>query len=158
MDVVISFVLIPFIYVNMLSSCTIFLLSINKEDFILYSFIFFFSRLNLAKDTKLPTYPWEGSSHHVVQKIFVFFFFFVFFFSKRETQCVIVSITTNRTRELGLKGETGVQLLRHTRNCWHGVGLISLYWYTFKRRSVWGTSHWWGRSLHHHCWSTCELG
>ena len=152
MDVVISFVLIPFIYVNMRSSCTIFLSLINKEDFIFYSFIFFFSRLNLAKDSKLPTYPWEGSSHHVVQKISFFFF------HKKGAQCVIVGITTDQTRDLGLKGEMGVQPLRHTRNCWYGVGLISPYWYTFKHRSIWGTSHWWGRSLHRHCWSTCELG
>ena len=95
---------------------------------------FFNTWLNSTKDTKLPMYPREGSSHHVVQKNFFYYnyFFFHVFFAKRGAQCVIVGITTNRTRDLGLKGDTGVQLLRHTRNWWHGVGLISPYWYAFK--------------------------
>ena len=91
--------------------------------------------------TKLPTYSGEGSSHHVVQQIFFLFYLMIFFiisfflddffffwlflfnnfflvcaFAKRGAQCVIVGITTNRTRDLGLKGDTGVQPLRHTRN------------------------------------------
>ena len=47
--------------------------------FILFNNFFFSAWLNSVKDTKLPTYPWEGSSHYVVQKIF-FFYFLIFFF------------------------------------------------------------------------------
>ena len=103
--------------------------------FVLLTFFLFFSAwLNSAKDTKLPTYPRKGSSHHVVQKIFFFFdnlFFFLCIFAKRKAQCVIVGITTDRTRD-GLKGDVGIQPLRHTSNWWHTVGLISPYWYAFK--------------------------
>ena len=58
--------------------------------FVFFFMIFFLKKINFfnvwlnsAKDTKLPTYPREGSSHYVVQKIFFFFNFFSynFFFS-----------------------------------------------------------------------------
>ena len=77
-------------------------------------------------NTKLPTYPGEGSSHHIVQQIFLFFlnfffydfflddfvfvfflfffcFFFVFFLQKGGLTCVILAprptafMGTNRT-------------------------------------------------------------
>ena len=89
--------------------------------------------LNLVTSTKLPMYPGEGSSHHVVQHFFFFFWFdfFYVFFCKKGAQCVIVGITTDRTRD-GLKGDMGIQPLCHTHNWWHRVRLISPYWYTFK--------------------------
>ena len=95
--------------------------------FFLINFFFFSAWLNLAKDTKLPTYPRKGSSHYVVQKIF----FFLCVFAKRRAQGVILGITTNRTQD-GLKGDMDIQPLHHTSNWWHRVGLISLYWYAFK--------------------------
>ena len=95
---------------------------------IFFFFKFFSAWLNSTKDTKLPTYPRKGSNHYVVQKIF---FFFGCVFAKRRAQCVIVGITTNRTRD-GLKGDMGIQPLRHTGNWWHRVRLISPYWYAFK--------------------------
>ena len=106
-------------------------------------FFFLMRDWTQQKDTKLPTYPRKGSSHHVVQKFFFFFFFvylYIFFlitffflciFAKRRAQCVIGGITTDRTRD-GLKGDMGVQPLRHTSNWWHRVGLIYPYWYAFK--------------------------
>ena len=109
-----------------------------------FVFLFFFFNnkfflsawLNSAKDIKLPTYPQKGSSHYVVQTIFFFLitFFFLFFlcvFAKRRAQCVIVGITTSRTRD-DLKGDMGIQPLRHTSNWWHRVRLISPYWHAFK--------------------------
>ena len=100
------------------------------DDFSFFFFLNFSVWLNLEKDTKLPTYPRKGSSHHVVQKIYIYIYLSVF--AKRRAQCVIVGITTNRTRDLSLKGDMGIQPLRHTRNWWHRVGLISPYWYAFK--------------------------
>ena len=67
-----------------------------------------FMWLNLVKNTKLPMYPEEGSSHYVVQQIFfflmisfwmIFFLFFVFcflflyFFTQKEgITCVILAL------------------------------------------------------------------
>ena len=48
------------------------------------------------------------------------------------TNCTIVCITTNRTRDLGLKGDKGIQPLRHTHKWCHRGGLIFLYLYAFK--------------------------
>ena len=103
--------------------------------FVFFLINFFSAWLNLAKDTKLPTYPEEGSSHHVVQKLFfliTFFFWFSYVFLQKGAQCVIVGITTNRTKDLSLKGDMGIQPWRHTRNWWNRVWLISPNWYTFK--------------------------
>ena len=47
-------------------------------------------------------------------------------------QLRIAGITTNRTRDLGLKGDIGIQPLSHTRKWCHKGGLIFLYLYAFK--------------------------
>ena len=50
--------------------------------------LFLFMWLNLVKSTKLSTYPREGSSHYVVQHIYIYIYFDDFFFCKKECSCV----------------------------------------------------------------------
>ena len=45
------------------------------------SFLLLFMWLNLVTSTKLPTYPGEGLSHHVVQQIFFFIIIIIFWWS-----------------------------------------------------------------------------